>query len=63
MMTDGVKECGTTAMTNGKQGYLIVKLYKAFNNNLATSGTTALLSNLPGIIGIGRSLADTLPVT
>ena len=47
MMTYGIKECGTAAVTYSEQGDLIIKLYESLNDNLTASGTTALLGNLP----------------
>ena len=63
MVADGVEECCAAAVTNGKKGYLVVKLYKALYYNLTASGATALLGNLSRCIGIGRSLANALTMT
>ena len=47
-------------MTHGQESDFIVKLHEALDDNLAASGTSPLLGDLPRSIGIGRRLADAL---
>ncbi len=62
MMAYRFEERRAAAMTHRKQGYLVIELHEALHDNLAASGTAALLSALPSRIGIFERAHDTLAV-
>ena len=63
VMADGIEEGGAAGVPDGEEGDLIIELHEALHDHLAGTGPAALLGDVPALVGIGRRLADALPVT
>ena len=62
MMAHRFQERGAAGMTDGQLGDFVIKIHKAFHNDLTGTGTAAFLCITPGFINIRFGMDGTLAV-
>ena len=63
MMSDWIEERGTTGMTYGEQGDLVIEMHETLHDHSAATGTTALLRYFPRCLHFRFVMYSRLTVT